>query len=174
MEQVISGANKAPEVIDIRLDWLEEDKGIVTSSHAKEPITVSLSSAPPPECRAWSAHHLLLCSISASLVGAFLLEAAGAGLELSRIECETKALVHSGPENGKLSNICLRPRVYVTTDEQAEQAWHIFSKIEQELPTRIPGLGPCFSCKGSVEQDEHPRQAHQFHDAHCAGIGHPA
>jgi organic hydroperoxide reductase OsmC/OhrA len=109
-------------IFDVRLDWLEDLKGILTANDAKGPIYVATPPAFGGEAMDWSPEHLFLGSISSCFMTTYLHFVRKLKFSISHIECRAVGQVEL--VNGKyaFTHISIFPIIHVADATQMESA----------------------------------------------------
>lgn len=109
-------------VFDVRLDWLEHQKGILTANDANGPVYVATPPAFGGEGREWSPEHLFLGSISSCFMSTYLYFAKKMNFSITHLECETFGQVELVEGKYSFTHITIFPIIYVSNGTLLEIA----------------------------------------------------
>lgn len=109
-------------VFDVRLDWLEEQKGVITANDAKGPVYVATPPAFGGQGNDWSPEHLFLGSIASCFMSTYLYFARKMKFEISHLECHAIGQVELVEGKYKFTHIGVFPTVHVSNDTVMEIA----------------------------------------------------
>ncbi|HEX6179633.1 MAG TPA: OsmC family protein [Chitinophagaceae bacterium] len=115
----------------VDLNWLEENRGIITSDMVSSKLFVS-----PPSCFGgdgidWSPEDLLLSAISSCFMTTFLYFANRMELEISRLECHTSGVVETVEGKLRFTDLHVEPKIYVAFAEGQEKAVEVLKKTQE-------------------------------------------
>ncbi|MBS1600883.1 MAG: OsmC family protein [Bacteroidetes bacterium] len=116
---------------DISLNWLTDNRGILTSNDVKDTIRVALPPAFGGEPEQWSPEHLFLGSISSCFMTTYLVFAKKFGFEISHLECQTVGNLEMVDGKYVFSSVHLYPKIYIADKSFREKAIKTMEKTEK-------------------------------------------
>jgi len=118
-------------LFEIRLDWLQDDKGILTSNEVKDTIHVALPPAFGGEKDQWSPEHLLLGAISSCYMTTYLVFAKKMDFTISHFECQTIGTIEMVNGKYEFTVINVYPRINITDESCREKAITAMQKTQK-------------------------------------------
>ncbi|MDR3714231.1 MAG: OsmC family protein [Puia sp.] len=118
-------------LFEVDLNWLSEQKGILSSDETAGTIQVAAPAAFGGQGREWSPEHLFLGAISSCFMSTYLSFAEKSGLELSRLTCNAIGQIEVVEGKYRFTDINLFPKIYVAFDESKERAGEVLRKTQQ-------------------------------------------
>lgn len=109
-------------VFDVRLDWLEDQKGILTANDAKGSIYVATPPAFGGVENEWSPEHLFLGAISSCFMTTYLHFVRKLKFSISHIECHAIGQVELVGGKYAFTHIGVFPTIYVPAETLVESA----------------------------------------------------
>ena len=107
---------------DVRLDWLDEQKGILTANNTNGPIYVATPPAFGGQENEWSPEHLFLGSISSCFMSTYLYFAQKMKFSITHLECHAIGQVELVEGKFKFTHIGVFPTVYISDGTLSEIA----------------------------------------------------
>lgn len=101
-------------VFDVRLDWLNQQKGVLTANDAKGPIYVATPPAFGGEEHEWSPEHLFLGSIASCFMSTYLYFTRKMKIEIAHLECHAIGQIELVGGKYKFTHISVFPTVHVS------------------------------------------------------------
>ena len=117
---------------NLSLEWTGDRKGILSSPEF--PSTVEVVT--PPEfdkgiAGHWSPEHLFTASVLSCFMTTFLAIADYSKLEYEKFECKAEGILESIEGKFLMTEIILKPIVYIKNQEEIEKTEHILHKSEK-------------------------------------------
>lgn len=117
---------------EVRLNWLSERKGELSSPVLDEKVTV----ATPPEFPGgipgiWSPEHLLVAAVSSCLMTTFLAVAEKSRLPYKRFTCGAVGTLQMKDGVYMITDVILKPHVVITSADDQEKALRVLEKAEK-------------------------------------------
>ena len=106
----------------VRLDWLNDLKGIITAHDTKGPIYVATPPAFGGEGMNWSPEHLFLGSIASCYMSTYLHFASKMNLKITHLECQAVGQIELVEGKYKFTHIGVFPTIYVDDHTSVELA----------------------------------------------------
>jgi organic hydroperoxide reductase OsmC/OhrA len=149
-------STKPPVQFDVQLNWLSEEKGVLSASDVKGVLPVATPPAFGGKGNEWSPEHLLLASVSSCFMSTYLVFVKKFRFEITRFECNVTGVIES--TDGKLgfTKIYLFPRVYIASYDFMNAARLALEKAEKYCLISN-SLNAAIECKGEVIEEMHPR-----------------
>lgn len=101
-------------VFDVRLDWLSNQKGVITANDAKGPIYVATPPAFGGGEQEWSPEHLFLGSINSCFMSTYLFFARKMNFEITHFECHVIGQIELVEGGFRFTHIGVFPTVYIS------------------------------------------------------------
>lgn len=101
-------------VFDVRLDWLNEQKGVLSSNDARGSLYVATPPAFGGQEKEWSAEHLFLGSIASCFMSTYLYFARRMKFEIAHLECHAIGQIELVEGKYKFTHIGVFPTVHVS------------------------------------------------------------
>ena len=115
----------------VDLNWLEKNRGIITSDMVSGKLFISAPSVFGGEGKDWSPEHLLLSAISSCFMTTFLYFANRMDVEISKLECHTSGVVETVDGKLRFTDLHVEPKIYVEFDEGQEKAVDVLKKTQE-------------------------------------------
>ena len=117
---------------NVSLEWTGDRKGILSSSEFPSTIEV----VTPPEfdkgiAGHWSPEHLFTASVLSCFMTTFLAIADYSKLEFEKFECKAEGILESVEGKFLMTEIILKPIVYIKNQEEIEKTERILHKSEK-------------------------------------------
>lgn len=117
---------------NVSLEWTGDRKGILSSSEFPSTIEV----VTPPEfdkgiAGHWSPEHLFTASVLSCFMTTFLAIAHYSKLEHEKFECKAEGILESVEGKFLMTEIILKPIVYIKNQEEIEKTERILHKSEK-------------------------------------------
>jgi organic hydroperoxide reductase OsmC/OhrA len=109
-------------IFDVRLDWLTDQKGIVTANDAPGPIYVATPPAFGGTENEWSPEHLFLASIASCFMSTYLFFVRRMKFEITHLECHASGQIELVEGKYKFTKISVFPTVHVPHGDLLELA----------------------------------------------------
>lgn len=109
-------------VFNVRLDWLTDQKGIITANDAPGPIYVATPPALGGNEEQWSPEHLFLGSIASCFMSTYLFFVRRMKFEITHLECHAIGQVELVEGKYKFTRISVFPTVHVADASLMELA----------------------------------------------------
>jgi organic hydroperoxide reductase OsmC/OhrA len=101
-------------VFDVRLDWLSEQRGILTANDAAGPVYVATPPAFGGKEGDWSPEHLFLGSIASCFMSTYLYFTRKMKFEIAHLECHAIGQIELIEGKYKFTHIGVFPTVHVS------------------------------------------------------------
>jgi organic hydroperoxide reductase OsmC/OhrA len=101
-------------VFDIRLDWLNEQKGVLTANDTNGPIYVATPPAFGGQEKEWSPEHLFLGSIASCFMSTYIYFARKMKFTFAHIECHAIGQIELVEGKYKFTHIGVFPTIRVS------------------------------------------------------------
>jgi peroxiredoxin-like protein len=117
---------------NLSLEWTGDRKGILSSPEFPSTIEV----VTPPEfdkgiAGHWSPEHLFTASVLSCFMTTFLAIAEYSKLEFVKFECKAEGILESVEGKFLMTEIILKPKVYIKNQEEIEKTERILHKSEK-------------------------------------------
>lgn len=117
---------------NLSLEWTGDRKGILSSTEFPSTIEV----VTPPEfdkgiAGHWSPEHLFTASVLSCFMTTFLAIAEYSKLEFVKFECKAEGILESVEGKFLMTEIILKPKVYIKNQEEIEKTERILHKSEK-------------------------------------------
>ena len=140
----------------VDLNWLEKNRGIITSDMVSDKLFVSTPRAFGGEGKDWSPEDLLLGAISSCFMTTFLYFANRMELEISRLECHTSGVVEKVDGKLRFTDLHVEPKIYVEFEKGQEKAVEVLKKT-QEYCLISNTVNVPVTYNAQILKDQHPR-----------------
>jgi len=127
----IKEERKKPLSFEVRLDWLNDDRGILTSNDVKDTIRVALPGAFGGEANQWSPEHLFIASISSCFMVTYLSFAKKMGFEITHFESHATGQIEIREGQYQFTAINVYPKIFIEDEVPAEKAKQALKKTEK-------------------------------------------
>ena len=119
-------------IYNVNLKWESDRKGLISSPEL--PTTIEV--ATPPEFdkgmpNIWSPEHLFTASVLSCFMTTFLAIADYSKLEYEKFECKAEGILESVEGKFLMTEIILKPIVYIKNQEEIEKTERILHKSEK-------------------------------------------
>lgn len=116
---------------EVKIEWQQERKGLMTAAGIQNQIEV----ATPPQfpkgmVGVWSPEHLFTAAISSCFMTTFLAIAENSGLEFSSFSCNARGKLEHKDGSLLISEVVLEPHVVVAFDKDKAKTQRILEKSE--------------------------------------------
>lgn len=101
-------------VFDVRLDWISDQKGILTANDAEGPIYVATPPAFGGQEKNWSPEHLFLGSIASCFMSTYLYFIRKMKFEITHLECHAIGQIELVEGKYKFTHIGVFPTIHVS------------------------------------------------------------
>lgn len=101
-------------VFDVRLDWLSDQKGILTANDAEGPIYVTTPPVFGGQEKGWSPEHLFLGSIASCFMSTYLFFTRKMKFQITHLECHAIGQIELVEGRLKFTHIGVFPTIYVS------------------------------------------------------------
>jgi organic hydroperoxide reductase OsmC/OhrA len=101
-------------VFDVRLDWISDQKGILTANDTEGPIYVATPPAFGGQERDWSPEHLFLGSIASCFMSTYLYFIRKMKFEIAHLECHAIGQIELVEGKYKFTHIGVFPTIHVS------------------------------------------------------------
>ncbi len=118
-------------LFEVDLNWLSENKGILSANDAAGAIQVATPAAFGGKGKEWSPEHLFLGSVSSCFMTTYLLFARKSELEVSRFECNIIGQIELTDGKYQFTHINIFPKIYVADEALKEKAKLVLQKTQQ-------------------------------------------
>jgi len=118
-------------LFEIRLDWLQDDRGILTSNEVKDTIRVALPPAFGGEKDQWSPEHLLLGAVSSCYMTTYLVFTRKLDFAISHFECHTIGTIEMVNGKYEFTTINVYPSIYIADELFREKAITAMQKTQK-------------------------------------------
>lgn len=109
-------------LFDVRLDWLSEQKGILTSNDTNGPIYVATPPAFGGDEKEWSPEHLFLGAIASCFMSTYLYFSRKMKFQIAHMECNAVGQVELVEGKFKFTHVGVFPSIYVSDETLFELA----------------------------------------------------
>ena len=119
-------------MFEIRIDWLDDTRGIITSNEVKDTVHVAIPPAFGGTEDQWSPEHLFLGSIASCFMTTYLVLSRKMRFDISRLECQ--AIGHIERVEGvgyTFVSIDLYPKISVGDENLRSKALAALQKTKQ-------------------------------------------
>lgn len=125
-------------IYNVNIKWSQDRKGLMCSPELSNGNTISgncIEVATPPEFpkgmpNIWSPEHLFTASVSSCLMTTFLAIAENSKLEFSAFSCNAKGILDKVEGKFLMTEVILKPTVYIKNKKDVERAKRIVEKSE--------------------------------------------
>jgi organic hydroperoxide reductase OsmC/OhrA len=116
---------------EVQVNWLEENKGLLSADDITHPVTVALPPEFGGEGKEWSPEHLFLSALTSSYMTTFLTFSRKLGFELFQFECSAIGQVEIVEGQYAFTTINLYPRIFITNENARELAASAMEKTRK-------------------------------------------
>jgi organic hydroperoxide reductase OsmC/OhrA len=109
-------------VFDVRLDWLDAQRGILTANDADGPVYVATPPAFGGQSNDWSPEHLFLGSIASCFMSTYLYFTKKMKFEITHLECHAIGQIELVEGKLKFTHIGVFPTIHVSNSTLIELA----------------------------------------------------
>ena len=119
----------------VDINWKNDRKGILCSPELNKEKGICIEVATPPEFPKgipgiWSPEHLFIAAVSGCLMTTFLAIAENSTLEFTSFNCSAKGKLELLEGKLQISEILLKPNVFITNESFRNKALRIVKKAE--------------------------------------------
>lgn len=116
----------------VKLDWIEQRKGVLASDALDSKIEV----VTPPEfpkgiARQWSPEHLFVAAINSCFMTTFLAVAENSGLEFSQFECNAVGTLDRVEGKFRITDVVLSPVLTLGNGNMTDKAMRVMEMSEK-------------------------------------------
>ena len=127
----ISAKTEKKFLFDIKLNWLERKRGILSETDVKDTIRVALPQQFGGSGDEWSPEHLFLGSISSCFMTTLFVFADKMQLEISHYECQTVGQIEVVNGKYEFTTINIYPKISIPDETFREKATQALEKAEK-------------------------------------------
>jgi len=118
-------------LFEIRLDWLELKRGILSSTDVRDTIKVATPKPFGGAGEEWSPEHLFLGSVSSCFMTTFLSIAEKMNIDITHYDCHTIGLIEKNDGQYRFTKIDVYPKVYIIEEGFREKLTTALEKAQQ-------------------------------------------
>jgi len=159
-----SGKKDKQFLFDVQLNWLNDNKGILTTNDVKDTLRVALPQVFDGEGEQWSPEHLFLSSLSSCFMTTYLVFAKKMQFEISHFDCNIIGQVELVDGHYEFTTVNIYPKVYIAVEAYRQKAIAALEKtqkyclVSQSVKSRI-------IYHGEILNEEHIGHQHALENA---------
>jgi peroxiredoxin-like protein len=118
-------------LFEIRLDWLELKRGILSSTDVRDTLRVAIPKTFGGVGEEWSPEHLFLGAVSSCFMTTFLAMAEKMGIEITHYDCHAIGQIEMMEGKYRFTKVDLYPKVYIANEAFREKLVTALEKAQK-------------------------------------------
>lgn len=141
---------------NVRLDWLEKKRSLVTSDEVKDTIRIATPEVFGGEGKEWSPEHLYISAIAGCFMNTYLYFAGNLGFKTSHFICEVRGKIALSKGKYVFTEVDVYPKIFIANESYRAKAQQALEKaISNSLV--VNSSKAVFNCRAEILLDLHPR-----------------
>jgi len=141
---------------NVRLDWLEKKRSLVTSDEVKDTIRVGTPAIFGGEDKEWSPEHLYVSAIAGGFMNTYLYSAGKLGFEISHFICEARGKISLSKGKYVFTQIDVYPKIFIANEAFRAKAQQALTEAVNN--TLVANSSKAvFNCRAEILLDMHPK-----------------
>ena len=141
---------------NVRLDWLEKKRSLITSDEVKDTIRVATPVPFGGEGKEWSPEHLYVSAIAGCFMNTYLYFAGKLGFETSHFICEARGKIALSKGRYVFTRIDLYPKIFIANEAFRAKAQQALTKsVSNSLV--VNSSKAVINCRAEILLDLHPK-----------------